>query len=72
MRTITQLSMEKAAQAWCFPETEKKVMDVQLCMAFAKILDEVWSKAWLGNATTKELLAELSARSDLDYKREMR
>ena len=71
MRTITQLSIEKAAQAWCAEETKHLVMDVKLCMEFAKILDGVWSKPWLGNATTKELISELAARltdTQLKYK----
>lgn len=64
----SQLSREKAAQAWCTPKTEKKVMDTELAEAFADILDEIWSKPWLGNATTRELLDEVKARVDLDYK----
>ena len=43
-------------------------MDSDLGNEFALILDEIWSKPWLGNATTRELLEELSTRSDLDYK----
>ena len=68
MRIISQLAMERAAQAWCMPETEKTVMDVQLCCEFAKILDaELWNPH-LGCATTKQLLDELAARSNLEYK----
>lgn len=37
-------------------------MDGALAEAFAEILDEVWSKPWLGNATTEELLDELQVR----------
>ena len=76
------LSLEKAAQAWCTPETSSKIMDEKLAVAFAEILDEIWSKPWLGNATTAEILVELDARNenakeytaglrkvmDLDYK----
>lgn len=64
----SELAIQKAAQAWCKPITSNKVMDVELAYAFAEILDEIWSKPWLGNATTKELLNEISARIDLDYK----
>lgn len=62
----TELSRGKAAQAWCTPKTEKKVMDVELAEAFANILDEIWSKPWLGNATTAELLDELKARCEVN------
>mgnify|MGYP001618068886 CR=1 FL=1 len=61
------LAREKAAQAWCEESTKNKVMDPDLAEAFARILNEVWSKPWLGNATTRELIAEISARVDLDY-----
>lgn len=36
----TELSREKAAQAWCTPKTSNKVMDVELAEAFADILDK--------------------------------
>jgi len=62
------VSLGKAAQAWCAPETSSIVMDEKLATEFAKIIDEIWTKPWLGNATTKELLDEISARVDLDYK----
>ena len=68
MKKLSDLSLRKAAQAWCTPETSSKEMDTELAAAFAEILDEIWSKPWLGNATTKELLDEISARVDLDYK----
>ena len=64
----TQLSIERAAQAWCKPTTENKEMDVVLCEAFAEILDEIWSKPWLGNATTGEMLDEIKARVDCSYR----
>lgn len=64
----TNLALEKAAQAWCNPTTENKVMDEELCKAFAAILDEVWSKPWLGNATTGEMLDEIKARVDCSYR----
>ena len=62
------LALGEAAQAWCAPSTSSKEMDSDLAIEFARILDEIRSKPWLGNATTRELLEELSARSDLDYK----
>ena len=62
----SKLSMERAAQAWCTPETEKIEMDVRLAEAFATILDEIWSKPWLGNATTAELIVEIRARCEIN------
>jgi len=59
-------AIHKVAQAWCTPETEKIPMDVVLGEAFANILDEVWGKPWLGNATTSELLDELRARCEIN------
>ena len=72
MKIPSDLALQKAAQAWGLCSTEKIVMDTDLCTAFAIILDDIWSKPWLGNATTKELLDELYARieinGDLEYK----
>lgn len=62
----SSLAKEKAAQAWCTPETAKIAMDPRLAEAFASILDEVWSKPWLGNATTAELIDELRARCEMN------
>ncbi len=66
------LAMERAAQAWCTPKTEKITMIPELAGAFANIIDDIWSKPWLGNATTSELINELRARCELngtlDYK----
>ena len=64
----TQLSREKAAQAWCKPATSNKTMDPALTEAFAEILDEIWSQPWLGNATTGQLLDEIRARVNCNYK----
>ena len=64
----SELARQKAAQAWCTPETSKIVMMPELAEAFANILDDIWSKPWLGNATTGELIEELRARSDLAYR----
>lgn len=57
-----------AAQAWCFPETANKVMDTDLAEAFARLLVREMYQPRLGCATTRELLNEISARSNLDYK----
>lgn len=56
------------ARAWCQPTTSHIVMDPALAEAFAVILDDVWSKPWLGNATTLELLDEIKARVDCSYR----
>lgn len=64
----TQFAKEMAAKAWCTPRTSHKVIDTELIEAFAGILDEIWSKPWLGNATTGQLLNELRARVDCNYK----
>ena len=61
----TELARQKAAQAWCADATSGIEMDVRLAEAFAEILDDVWSKPWLGNATTAELIDELRARAEL-------
>ena len=61
-----ELARQKTAQAWCTPETEKITMDPILAEAFATILDDIWSKPWLGNATTGELLEELKVRCEIN------
>ena len=66
MKIPSDLALQKAAQAWGLCTTEKIPMDTDLCTAFAIILDDVWSKPWLGNATTRELLDELRARIEFD------
>ena len=70
MKTIkpSSLALQKAAQSWCGEKTSNKEMDSDLATEFAKIIDEIWSKPWLGNATTKELLDEVGARTDLEYR----
>jgi len=40
----TEYALQLAAQAWCTPETEKKVMDTILAEAFADILDKAIKK----------------------------
>ena len=59
---------ERAAQAWCREETKDKTMDAKLAEAFAKILVVHMYEPHLGCATTGEIIEELKARSDLDYK----
>ena len=60
----SQLSLRKAAQAWGKPETQHIEMDSTLAIAFAEVLDDIWSKPWLGNATTGELIEELKTRCE--------
>jgi len=36
-------AVELAAQVWCMPKTENKVMDPELAVAFADVLDRVWA-----------------------------
>lgn len=59
---------EQAAQAWCAETTKHKVMDTDLAEAFAEILVKQMYAPHLGCATTRQIIEELSARSDLDYK----
>lgn len=66
------LARQKVAQAWCKPETEKIEMQPELAEAFAEILDEIWNKPWLGNATTGQLLNEIRVRIELDGKLDYR
>lgn len=67
------IALQKAAQAWCKPSTSHLVMQPELAEAFAEIVDDLWSKAWLGNATNAALIEELKARieggnTSLDYR----
>lgn len=64
---ITPLAWELAARAWSRPETSSIEVDIRLAAAFGSILTEVLSKPWLGNATNRDILAELAARIPLDY-----
>ena len=61
------LARERAAQAWCQHSTEKLEMIPELAEAFAEILDEVWDKPWLGNATNLQLIEELHIRHQLGH-----
>lgn len=40
----SELALQKAAGAWCQPETSSKIMDVELATAFAEILDKYLPK----------------------------
>lgn len=68
----SKLAREKVALAWCTKAIEDIEMDSRLAEAFADILEESWSESNLGNATTRELLLEITARIEmngkLDYK----
>jgi hypothetical protein len=69
MSIDTQMSLcrELAGRAWCTKETTNIEMDVILAEAFAQILhEEIYKKCHLGVATTRELLAELTARIEID------
>ena len=63
-----EFANRRAVQAWCRETTKHISMDENLCQAFADIIEELTSQPWLGNATTKELLDEVAARVDLNYK----
>ena len=69
---VSEFARYHATQAWCTSKTAKIKMDVILVDAFARIIDELLSEPWLGNATTGELLEELKARIYLDGKLEYR
>ena len=64
--------LQRAAQAWCSPVTEKIEMDARLASEFATILFEEMNKPNLGGATTAEIIDELRARIELDGKLEYR
>ena len=64
----SEFAIQKAVKAWCQETTKHIAMDLNLCEAFAIIIDELTSQPWLGNATTKQLLDEIAARVDLEYK----
>lgn len=71
-RKLSSLSLQKAAQMWCFDSTQDKLVDVELTLAAATLIEEIWNQSWLGNATTEELLEELLSRAKVggyaDYK----
>lgn len=59
---------EKASQAWCTEETKFIEMNPALLEAFARILVVNSYAPHLGCATTGQMLREIAARVDLDYK----
>ena len=59
---------ERAAQAWCTEETRNIEMDTKLAEAFAQILADEMYQPRLGCATTGEIIEELKARSNLNYR----
>jgi hypothetical protein len=66
---ITEADIRGAvARAWCTPENENKVIDTDLALAAS---DEVYKlfledkTAYLGCATTLELITELQARAEV-------
>ena len=63
-----RFARQRVAQAWTTEKTKHLEMDSQLAEAFAEILVEEMYAAHSGCATTGQLLAELSARVDLEYK----
>jgi hypothetical protein len=69
----SSFAREIASRAWGTEKTSKMVFDVDLAEAFADIIDELTNKPWLGNATNKDIIEELSARVTIgsinpDYK----
>jgi hypothetical protein len=36
----SEYALQRAAQAWCTPKTENKIMDAEIAEAFAEILDD--------------------------------
>lgn len=57
---------QKAATAWTAETTKNIVLNPDLAEEFAKIIDEIWNKPWLGNATTEQLIDELKARCEIN------
>jgi hypothetical protein len=60
-------ALQEAAKAWCGAKTSSKLMDAELAQEFANILIKHMYEPHLGCATTKELLDEIYARSNLEY-----
>jgi len=60
----SELAIQYATEAWTKPLTQHIEMDTRIAIESALIIDRILSKAYLGNATTKELIYELSARCD--------
>jgi hypothetical protein len=54
------------ARGWCSPKNARKVMDSDLAEAIAREVWDMLNPPNLGCATTRELLAELQARTEVD------
>jgi len=65
MPNVTKFALQKAAQAWCKPETEHLEMDPVLATAFAEIIDDLGPL--LGMATNQNLEEELAARKSMGH-----
>jgi len=61
----TEAALQEVAKAWCDPRTSSIEMIPELAEVLAEILDEIWHKPWLGNATTAEMLEELKVRAEV-------
>ena len=59
---------QEAARAWCEPTTAHKMMDPELCEEFARILRKHSYAPRLGCATTGELIREIMARINMEYR----
>jgi len=59
---------QEVARAWCDKRTETKIMDPDLAEVFAEILAHHMYEPHMGCATTGEMLEEIAARVDVDYK----
>jgi hypothetical protein len=65
----SEAALQRVGIAWTTKANEKTTMDVNLATTFADIVDEIWAevaKPNLGCATTRELLAEITARIEID------
>lgn len=54
------------ARGWCSPENTHKVMDADLADAISREVWDMLNPPNLGCATTRELLVELTARTETD------
>jgi hypothetical protein len=63
---LSDNSLGLAAQAWCEPETSHKLMDEELCKAFARILDRA-----LAQSDAEPKRAQLRLEEDAQGKRAM-
>ena len=59
---------EEAAKAWCCPTTAALEMNPTLAEVFSRILVKHMYEPHMGCATTGELIDEIKARSNLNYR----